>query len=781
MLAGLLCLLATYRAAAEERLALLARVGPWSAVSGLIGFRERLWVVNSVKHVDHNSADVYSYDPRHGTVRYERHLFSQDAGRPTATGGFLYWPFEDARFSSRRGEYMVTNGRDWQWRSLPHGPVLHLHAMLAEGRTLYAATGGFKAGLQRSDDGGVTWRVMYEHRNAAGSFSRLVSLASLRGTIYAALYASDEPGVKLLRLRGDALLPMPGWPEGESASDLVVFRGWLYALHSAGQGTGVWRTDGRRVQQVHGLDRASVRAMAAGRDALWAVSAEHDGGTLWRSEDGVTWRAHDRIGHDEPVDVAVYAGRPYVGAIGADGRGALYGPPAPAAIERTEARTSSLPPRPSPTDGSELATLLSALDPAIADLAAFEHEGGSLVALIEPIIAIASEPAAAAIAGRIGTAGNGDAPSRFTGHSEPTAQKVDWYLLWALARIGRGRVPPVLLDAPWQVAPHRSEKYAAPSPAAAWTAGELAQHDESTLALLVARLDRDDDPPWVRGDLVGALTAITGCRFGYDVAKWREWMTARPTCRVGFAPAMPSDLVAIPGARFTMGDAAGDANEAPHKVTVRAFRIMRDEVSNREFSAFVAMTGFVTDPERSGFGYVWTDRWREMAGADWRHPQGPASGIAGLDDHPVVQVSQRDATAFCAWRGMRLPSEKEWERAARGGDGHRYPWGNEVPEQRGTRRANFGTERCCAPDATDGFVRTAPVGSFPSGTSPFGIEDMAGNVWEWTASRYAARGGDVALRGGGWGNDPYGLRVSYRHANPPDIGLDMVGFRCAAN
>ena len=240
-----------------------------------------------------------------------------------------------------------------------------------------------------------------------------------------------------------------------------------------------------------------------------------------------------------------------------------------------------------------------------------------------------------------------------------------------------------------------------------------------------------------------------------------------------------AELVSIPGGTFMMGDAGGEPDEAPRRVTVPAFRLMRHEVTNRKFSAFVAATGYLTDAERSRFGYVWTGRWRRLAKANWRNPQGPKSSIAGREKHPVVQVSARDAAAYCAWRGLRLPSESEWEFAARGADGRRYPWGSEPPGQHGARRANFGTERCCAPDASDGYLRTAPVGSFPGGASPFGIQDMAGNVWEWTASPHSARGPDVALRGGGWGNDAYCLRASYRHGNPPDIGLDMVGFRCA--
>ncbi|MEE8433908.1 MAG: formylglycine-generating enzyme family protein [bacterium] len=246
----------------------------------------------------------------------------------------------------------------------------------------------------------------------------------------------------------------------------------------------------------------------------------------------------------------------------------------------------------------------------------------------------------------------------------------------------------------------------------------------------------------------------------------------------GGSAALESEWVRVPGGSYRMGDPAGEPDERPREVRVRPFTLMRHEVTNRQFAAFIDASGYRTDPERSGHGWVWKGRWHRVRGANWRIPKGPGT-LSAVSDHPAVQVSARDAARFCAFYQLRLPTEAEWEFAARGTDGRRYPWGNAAPRQKSARRANFGTVTCCAPDAADGYLFTAPVGSFPQGASPFGVLDLAGNVWEWTASPFPGRKGLVVLRGGGWGNNPYCLRVSYRHGNPPDIGLDMVGFRCA--
>ena len=147
----------------------------------------------------------------------------------------------------------------------------------------------------------------------------------------------------------------------------------------------------------------------------------------------------------------------------------------------------------------------------------------------------------------------------------------------------------------------------------------------------------------------------------------------------------PFEMVAIPAGSFEAGDAEGRPDEALRQVTVAPFRLMRFEVTNAQFAAFVAATGHVTDPERRGFGYVWPGRWTRVPGADWRHRSGPESNLIGLGHHPVVQVSWNDASAFCRHHGLRLPSEEEWEFAARGTDGRIFPWGEAAPDEGGTR------------------------------------------------------------------------------------------------
>ena len=254
-------------------------------------------------------------------------------------------------------------------------------------------------------------------------------------------------------------------------------------------------------------------------------------------------------------------------------------------------------------------------------------------------------------------------------------------------------------------------------------------------------------------------------------------------------------MIEIPAGVLEMGSQDGKPPESPiHPVRVSAFFLDRYEVTNRAFSAFVEATTYTTDVERTGAGWHWERVWERIAGADWRHPRGPGSTIRRLEEHPVVQVSWNDARAFCRWRGKRLPTEAEWEHAARGAGGRIFAWGDEPPGAGDRFRASFGTDRCCKASDEDGFMYTAPVGSFPPSHPNLPLFDLTGNVWEWVedsfATDYYQRSPKVdpvnrqdakrkVIRGGGWGNNPWGLRATMRHANPPDRGLSMVGIRCA--
>jgi formylglycine-generating enzyme len=219
-------------------------------------------------------------------------------------------------------------------------------------------------------------------------------------------------------------------------------------------------------------------------------------------------------------------------------------------------------------------------------------------------------------------------------------------------------------------------------------------------------------------------------------------------------------LVRIPGKRFLMGSDRFYSEERPvHEVEVDAFWIERHLVTNAQFARFVDETRYVTLAERpldpqdypgapkellkpGGLVFQPSDRpiplddatqwWAYVPGADWRHPRGPGTDLKGLDNHPVVQVSYEDAEAYAAWRGARMPTEAEWEMAARGGlEAALYSWGDERhPEGRqmaNTWQGEFPWQNL----ALDGYEGTSPVGAFPA--NGYGLADMAGNVWEWTA------------------------------------------------
>lgn len=303
-------------------------------------------------------------------------------------------------------------------------------------------------------------------------------------------------------------------------------------------------------------------------------------------------------------------------------------------------------------------------------------------------------------------------------------------------------------------------------------------------------------------------------------------------------------MVLIPGGNFDMGadNKQADADEYPkHKVQVSPFYMDITEVTNAQFAKFVAATGYITTAEKkpdweelkktlpagtpqpadsllqaaslvfkAANGPVdlndYSQWWSWIKGADWKHPQGPGSNLKGKDNYPVVHVSWDDAQAYCKWSGKRLPTEAEWEFAARGGLlNNIYPWGNEHINSGKPKANSWEGKFPWLNEKKDGYVTAAPVKDYaPNG---YGLYDMAGNVWEWCIDRYHSeyykqiaaatainpQGPDVSydpqepasekrvLRGGSFlCNDAYcsGYRVARRMKSSRDTGLEHTGFRC---
>lgn len=258
--------------------------------------------------------------------------------------------------------------------------------------------------------------------------------------------------------------------------------------------------------------------------------------------------------------------------------------------------------------------------------------------------------------------------------------------------------------------------------------------------------------------------------------------------------AAPAGMVLVPGGTTRIGSEEGPPDEAPvWTARVDPFFMDASPVTVARFRAFVEATGHVTDAERLGDAGVFDleeGQWRLVPGAAWHHPHGP-DGPAAPDDHPVTQVSWHDAVAFARWEGKRLPTEAEWEHAARGARDLRQPyaWGRTLVE--GSRhRAN--TWQGSFPERNtgeDGHLFTSAVGTF--GRTSLGLTDMGGNVWEWTADwyrPYADREGEFvpgasserAQRGGSFlCHESYchGYRVSGRSHSTPETALFHVGFR----
>lgn len=240
--------------------------------------------------------------------------------------------------------------------------------------------------------------------------------------------------------------------------------------------------------------------------------------------------------------------------------------------------------------------------------------------------------------------------------------------------------------------------------------------------------------------MIGLERSILTCL----VVAWPQLLADGPP-----TPANGHRMIGVSAGEYRIGE-AGHAANPERKARIEAFFIADAETTNAQFAAFVAESGYVTDAETRGYGMVSREgmmdwEWEKVPGACWRFPEGP-DGTAAREraDHPVTQISGRDAEAYCRWLGARLPTLEEWEVAARAGSGTRYPWGDQFE----VRRANIWNGDTHRKNTRkDGFVHTAPVRSFPP--NAWGLYDVIGNVFEYCTGPAGDRAGAFA-RGGSW-------------------------------
>jgi formylglycine-generating enzyme required for sulfatase activity len=288
------------------------------------------------------------------------------------------------------------------------------------------------------------------------------------------------------------------------------------------------------------------------------------------------------------------------------------------------------------------------------------------------------------------------------------------------------------------------------------------------------------------------------------------------TVRTSVSPKDGMVMVFVPAGEFLMGSTDAEieqvvascsdckkewfTSEMPqHIVYLNDYWMDQTEVTVGKFGKFIEETQFKTQADQQGWGYVYdttANNWqKQMTNANWRYPNGPAEGEGNASD-PVVQVNWNDAQAYCEWAGRRLPTEAEWEKAARGEKGRIYPWGDLPPAGNLVNFADKNSVFTYADkNVDDGYAGSAPVGSYPEGASPYGTLDMAGNVWEWVADWFDAsyyqnspptdpsgptEGSGRVLRGGAWDGAVRMVRAPNRIMLDPVYTISVFGFRCAA-
>jgi hypothetical protein len=504
-------------------LGVLARPGPWPVADRLIAYQGRIWFSTAVKGVDHNSADIWSFDPTSQESQFERYLFSQNTGHPVVHKGLLYWPHEDMRIGLGAGVVSVTNGVDWRDLLVPaDDPMMHTHATAEWRGQLVAAMAGWNSVLAASDDAGKSWRLLVNDPPKSGSFHRYNDVAALGDRLFVRHW--QDTGLSLGEFRDGHVAAVEAWPNNRYFSPLTRFAGALYALVDADDGKAeLWRIDLHGAEKVDvGTAGLDMRQLISDGKSLWFIARTGNGGQLWSSADGQVFLPGDTFRGGLAHSAAAAApGKIFVGGQGADGKAILWGPPPTTGVDvpglavLPEQRVGTALAFDGDAEKRRLRAVLIAPDN-------YQRHGRPLRKALREVLLLNPPPDffASLLEAEVPEQDIEIFGGRFT---VPARDMATWQILAAMAQNGDRSVPSELLTGPWQRQPNRPQKWFDALLIAMHAVQLSGQSDRETVDALMGRLDNAGDPDWLQSQVTGTLTAITGEHFAYDKAAWTKW------------------------------------------------------------------------------------------------------------------------------------------------------------------------------------------------------------------------------------------------------------------
>ena len=508
-----------------EQASRVAQLTNWPGVSQLITYNDLIWFVNSQPYKDTNVADIYSYSPSTGQLKYERSLFSQDVGNPVVYKGLLHWPFEDPRRSAGTGEYVVTDGVQWQWEFMESGSVMHVHAMDVCNDQLVAVTGSWTGQLhtQQADN---RWDMSYDYEAGSASFSRLVNVSQFKDTCVVGAAARGKKEAKLFSIDNAQTASLGGWPSSDRVDALTVHKSDLFAFTDTGSDRTLMQYDGSNTKQISLPSGHRPKALHSNGEKLWLVTQYVENkvnhGRLWVYDTNGKFSALQDI-EDSPVSLTSYKNQVYIGTYHRKG-GSLWqytdtGTGVPGAPSQKLPEVI----KPDSLDESLVTSLYNELSEIINDPQSTDNYSRILRRQVGRHPAIKTAEFGAAVTRLLSEPFDDTPVTMFTRQPLTRAALIRWYLLTTMAISGHGTVNPEWITNRTELSSHRSGKHFDPSVAAIVAVGWIGQNDKATIDALMQRLNENEDPAWLKSDLIGALTSLTKQQFAYDTQAWNQW------------------------------------------------------------------------------------------------------------------------------------------------------------------------------------------------------------------------------------------------------------------